>query len=53
MQFHVRVEWPNERDKPWLVLIEAESEKQARSIVETSDDVLEGHGKVTSVERAP
>lgn len=49
--FHVHVEWPG-NEQPWLILIEASSKQEARSIIEASADVRRGRGKVISVEAA-
>lgn len=52
-KFHVLVEWPDPNEQPWLILIEATSEENARIVVEESEEIREGSGRVVQVEEAP
>lgn len=52
-KFHVLVEWPDPKEQPWLILIEASSEDNARIIVQESEEIREGNGQVVQVEEAP
>lgn len=49
-KYHVLVEWP--QGQPWLVLIEATDAEDARRVVEESDDVQRGAGRVAAVQLA-
>lgn len=52
-KFHVLVEWPDPKEQPWLILIEASTGANARIVVEESEEIRDGGGRVVQVEEAP